>query len=477
MSELDATFKPFEKNLNLNKTLDFLKTAINKADDGELFLERSQNENFLFDDRKLKQSSFSSKEGFGIRAVKGERTAFSHSSEININKIKNAVDSISLKNKESDLINKNYNSLNNDVKRVYSNENPFHNIDLSNKLKLLKKIDEYARQSEKNIQQVSVSLNASLQEVVILRTEEEILNDIRPMVRIYVSVIIEENGKRESGSSGGGGRFNISEIMNEKIWKNHVDEALRIAKVNLRAKPAPAGVMDIVLGSGWPGVMLHEAVGHGLEGDFNRKETSAFSNLIGKKVASENVTVIDDGTIPDRRGSITYDDEGSPSKRNTLIENGILISYMQDRQNARLMNTLSTGNGRRQSFAHPPMPRMTNTFMASGNEDPKNLLKDLKDGIYAVGFSGGQVDITSGKFVFSCTEAYKVKNGAILYPVKGATLIGDGPSAMNKIQGIGNDLSLDPGIGNCGKAGQWVPVGVGQPTVYISGLTIGGRSF
>ena len=297
------------------------------------------------------------------------------------------------------------------------------------------------------------------------------------MVRIYVSVIIEENGKRESGSSGGGGRFNLSEIINEKNWKNHVDEAIRIAKVNLRAKPAPAGVMDIVLGSGWPGVMLHEAVGHGLEGDFNRKETSAFSNLIGKKVASKNVTVIDDGTIPDRRGSITYDDEGSPSKRNILIEDGILINYMQDRQNARLMNTLSTGNGRRQSFAHPPMPRMTNTFMASGNDDPKNLLKDLKDGIYAVGFSGGQVDITNGKFVFSCTEAYKVKNGTILYPVKGATLIGDGPSAMKKIKGIGNDLSLDPGIGNCGKAGQWVPVGVGQPTVYISGLTVGGRSF
>ena len=477
MSEIDATFKPFEKNLDFKKTLTYLKTAINKADDGELFLERSQNESFLFDDRKLKQSSFSSKEGFGIRAVIGERTAYSHSSEINNNKIKNAAESISFRNKEFDLINKSNTRLNNDVKRVYSNENPFHNIDLSNKLKLLKKIDEYARQTEKNIQQVSVSLNASLQEVFILRTEEEILNDIRPMVRIYVSVIIEENGKRESGSSGGGGRLNLSEIINEKNWKKHVDEAIRIAKVNLRAKPAPAGVMDIVLGSGWPGVMLHEAVGHGLEGDFNRKETSAFSNLIGKKVASKNVTVIDDGTIPDRRGSITYDDEGSPSKRNILIEDGVLINYMQDRQNARLMNTLSTGNGRRQSFAHPPMPRMTNTFMASGKDDPKNLLNDLKDGIYAVGFSGGQVDITNGKFVFSCTEAYKVKNGTILYPVKGATLIGDGPSAMKKIQGIGNDLSLDPGIGNCGKAGQWVPVGVGQPTVYISGLTIGGRSF
>ena len=296
------------------------------------------------------------------------------------------------------------------------------------------------------------------------------------MVRIYVSVIIEENGRRESGSSGGGGRYNLSEIMIEKNWKTHVNEALRIAKVNLKAKPAPAGVMDIVLGPGWPGVMLHEAVGHGLEGDFNRKKTSAFTDLIGKKVASKGVTVMDDGTIPDRRGSINFDDEGSPSKRNILIEDGVLVNYMQDRQNGRLMGTHSTGNGRRQSYAHPPMPRMTNTFMSEGKENPKNLLSELKDGIYAVGFSGGQVDITNGKFVFSCTEAYKVKNGAILYPVKGATLIGDGPSAMNKIQGIGNDLSLDPGIGNCGKSGQWVPVGVGQPTVYMKGITIGGSS-
>ena len=476
MSELDATFKPFENNLDLKKTLNFVKASIQKVDDGELFLERSQNESFLFDNKKLKQSSFSSREGFGIRAVKGERTAYSHSSEINIDKIRNASESISLSNRESDLINKNKLTLNKNAKRIYSNENPFHNIQLSKKIKLLEKIDEYTRQANKNIKQVSVSLNASLQEVFILKPEEQILNDIRPMVRIYISVIIEENGRRESGSSGGGGRYNLSEIMKEEIWKNHVNEAIRIAKVNLNAKPAPAGVMDIVLGSGWPGVMLHEAVGHGLEGDFNRKKTSAFTDLIGKKVASENVTVIDDGTIPDRRGSITFDDEGSPSKKNILIENGILKSYMQDRQNARLMNTGSTGNGRRQSFAHPPMPRMTNTFMSSGKEDPKNLLKELKDGIYAVGFSGGQVDITNGKFVFSCTEAYKVKNGNILYPVKGATLIGDGPSAMKKIQGIGNDLSLDPGIGNCGKAGQWVPVGVGQPTVYISGLTVGGRS-
>ena len=320
-------------------------------------------------------------------------------------------------------------------------------------------------------------MNASLQEVYILRPEEELLHDIRPMVRIYVSVIIEENGRRESGSSGGGGRYNLSEIMNEKNWKIHVNEALRIAKVNLKAKPAPAGVMDIVLGPGWPGVMLHEAVGHGLEGDFNRKKTSAFTDLIGKKVASKGVTVMDDGTIPDRRGSINFDDEGSLSKRNILIEDGILVNYMQDRQNGRLMGTQSTGNGRRQSYAHPPMPRMTNTFMSEGKENPKNLLSELKDGIYAVGFSGGQVDITNGKFVFSCTEAYKVKNGSILYPVKGATLIGDGPSAMKKIQGVGNDLSLDPGIGNCGKSGQWVPVGVGQPTVYMKGITVGAVSY
>ena len=477
MSEIDATFNPFETNLDLKKTLNCLKKATRNVDDGEIFLERFQNENFLFDNNKLKQSSFNSKEGFGIRAVKGERTAYSHSSKISNDKIRNASKSISFSKKESDIIlEDNLNSTENNDKRIYTDENPFSNILLSNKIELLKKIDEYARQTDDKIKQVSVSLNASLQEIVILRPTEEIIKDIRPMVRINISVIVEEKGRRESGSSGGGGRFNLEEIMKEQIWKNHINEAVRIANVNLKAKPSPAGVMDIVLGSGWPGVMLHEAVGHGLEGDFNRKKVSAFSNMIGKKVASDNVTVVDDGTIQDKRGSLTFDDEGSPSKRNILIENGILVNYMQDRQNARLMNTNSTGNGRRQSFAHPPMPRMTNTFMSSGEEDPKNLLSDLKDGIYAVGFSGGQVDITNGKFVFSCTEAYRVKNGNILYPVKGATLIGDGPSAMKKIHGIGNDLSLDPGIGNCGKAGQWVPVGVGQPTIYLSGITVGGRS-
>ena len=476
MSEIDATFNPFETNLDFKKTLNCLKNATQNVDDGEIFLERSQNESFLFDNKKLKQSSFNSKEGFGIRAVKGERIAYSHSSEISNDKIRNASESISLSKKESDIFKKDNINLTKNAKKMYTDENPFSNILLSNKIELLKKIDEYARQSNEKIKQVSVSLNASMQEIVLFKQEEDIIRDIRPMVRINISVIVEENGRRESGSSGGGGRFNLEEIMKEKIWKDHVNEAIRIANVNLRAKPSPAGVMDIVLGPGWPGVMLHEAVGHGLEGDFNRKKISAFSNMIGKKVASDNVTVIDDGTIQDRRGSITFDDEGSPSKRNILIENGILVKYMQDRQNARLMNTNSTSNGRRQSFAYPPMPRMTNTFMSSGKDDPKNLLSELKDGIYAVGFSGGQVDITNGKFVFSCTEAYRVKNGNILHPVKGATLIGDGPSVMKKIYGIGNDLRLDPGIGNCGKAGQWVPVGVGQPTIYLSGITVGGRN-
>ncbi|MGD9919539.1 MAG: metallopeptidase TldD-related protein, partial [Paenirhodobacter sp.] len=288
--------------------------------------------------------------------------------------------------------------------------------------------------------------------------------------------IVEENGRRESGSHGGGGRFGLAGLIDPAHWQPAAREALRIALVNLEAEAAPAGQFDVVLGPGWPGVLLHEAVGHGLEGDFNRKQTSAFAGLMGQQVAAKGVTVLDDGTIPDRRGSITVDDEGTPSGRNVLIEDGILVGYMQDRQNARLMGVAPTGNGRRESFAHAPMPRMTNTYMLGGDADPKAILADLKDGIYAVGFGGGQVDITNGKFVFNCTEAYRVKNGVVGAPVKGATLIGDGPSTMRKIRAIGNDMALDPGIGNCGKAGQWVPVGVGQPTLLIGGLTVGGSA-
>jgi TldD protein len=312
--------------------------------------------------------------------------------------------------------------------------------------------------------------------VEILRPEGTRLADIRPMARLNVSVMIEENGRREQGGMGKGGRHGLAALMSAETWKPMLAEALRIAQVNLSAVEAPAGGMDVVLGPGWPGILLHEAIGHGLEGDFNRKETSAFAGLMGKQIASQGVTVLDDGTIPERRGSISIDDEGTPSGKNMLIEDGVLVGYMQDRQNARLMGVEPTGNGRRQSYAYAPMPRMTNTFMLAGTEDPASILSGLEDGIYAVGFGGGQVDITNGKFVFSCTEAYRVKNGQVGDPIRGATLIGDGATALRQIRAIGNDLALDPGIGNCGKQGQWVPVGVGLPSLRIGGLTIGGSA-
>jgi TldD protein len=315
-----------------------------------------------------------------------------------------------------------------------------------------------------------------MQEVVILRADGVAVTDQRPMARVNIAVIVEENGRRETGSSGGGGRAGLAQLLVPHHWQDVAREALRIALVNLEAVPAPAGVMDVALGAGWPGILLHEAIGHGLEGDFNRKGTSAFAGLMGQQVAAKGVTVLDDGTIPDRRGSITVDDEGTPSNRTVLIEDGILVGYMQDRQNARLMGVAPTGNGRRESYAHAPMPRMTNTYMLSGEANPADIVAEVKDGIYAVGFGGGQVDITSGKFVFSCTEAYRVKDGKVGAPVKGATLIGDGPTSLRHIRAIGNDMALDPGIGNCGKAGQWVPVGVGQPTLLIGGLTVGGSA-
>jgi TldD protein len=324
--------------------------------------------------------------------------------------------------------------------------------------------------------QVSATLSAGLQEIEILRPEGEHYTDIRPMARMNVSVIVADKGLREQGGTGGGGRFGLAKLLEPAHWKPLLHEALRIALVNLEAVAAPAGMMDVVLGPGWPGILLHEAIGHGLEGDFNRKKTSAFAGLMGQMIASKGVTVLDDGTIPDRRGSITIDDEGTPSAKNVLIEDGRLVGYMQDRQNARLMGVAPTGNGRRESYAHIPMPRMTNTYMLSGRDDPAGIVASLKDGIYAVGFGGGQVDITNGKFVFSCTEAYRVRGGVIQEPVKGATLIGDGATALKHIRAIGNDLALDPGIGNCGKAGQWVPVGVGQPTLLIGGLTVGGTA-
>ncbi|HHL22848.1 MAG TPA: metalloprotease TldD, partial [Aliiroseovarius sp.] len=359
-------------------------------------------------------------------------------------------------------------------RRLYTDADPIEAAEFPVKIETLREIDAYLREKDPAVVQVSATMRASLQEVHILRPDGTLVSDTRPMAQLYVSVIAERDGRRESGMDAAGGRIGLDGLLARATWQKLADEALRIARVNLDAVPAPAGQMDVVLGAGWPGIMLHEAVGHGLEGDFNRKGTSTFAGRIGEQVAARGVTVVDDGTIPDRRGSINVDDEGTPSRRNVLIEDGVLVGYMQDRQNARLMGVEPSGNGRRQSYAHAPMPRMTNTFMEPGEASRDEVLAELRDGIYAVGFSGGQVDITNGKFVFSCTEAYKVENGRIGAPVVGATLIGDGPNAMKQVRVIGNDMAMDPGIGSCGKAGQTVPVGVGQPTLLIGGLTVGG---
>jgi TldD protein len=359
-------------------------------------------------------------------------------------------------------------------KPLYTSINPIEGTSFQVKTNLLEEIDAYARSLDTRVVQVSASLSASYQAIQILRANGERSADIRPLVRLNVSLVVEQSGRRETGSSGCGGRGKYEEWINKEKWQSQVKEALRIASTNLESIPTPAGEMPVILGPGWPGVMLHEAVGHGLEGDFNRKGTSIFSGRIGEQVTAKGVTVIDDGTMENKRGSITIDDEGTKSSKNILIEDGILKNYMQDRQNARLMNMKPTGNGRRQSYAHYPMPRMTNTYMDNGNIDPQEIIQSLKKGIYAVNFSGGQVDITNGKFVFSASEAYLVEDGKIKQPLKGATLIGNGPDAMSKISLIGNDLALDDGIGTCGKDGQGVPVGVGQPTLLMGGITIGG---
>jgi len=470
----DTPFRPFESHLDAETALSLLREATLGADDGELFFERRRSENLSFDDGRVKNASFDASEGFGLRAVRGETAGYAHSSVIDEHALRRAVSTARLAVGEGGGTMAASPQATN--RKLYSDADPMLDATFPAKIEILREIDDYARSRDARVVQVSVNLAASHQEIVILRPEGTQVGDIRPMARLNVSVIVEQDGRRESGMSGGGGRTGLSGLIDPAHWKPAVDEALRIALVNLRAEPAPAGVMDVVLGPGWPGILLHEAIGHGLEGDFNRKGTSAFAGLMGQRIAAPGVTVLDDGTIPDRRGSITIDDEGTPSAKNTLIEDGILVGYMQDRQNARLMGVAPTGNGRRESYAHAPMPRMTNTYMLAGNADPASLVAELKDGIYAVGFGGGQVDITNGKFVFSCTEAYRVKDGKVGAPVKGATLIGDGATALQQIRGIGNDLQLDPGIGNCGKAGQWVPVGVGQPSLMIGGLTVGGAA-
>lgn len=470
----DTPFRPFETLLDEAAALRTLRAATAGADDGELFLERRRSEAIVLDDGRVKTASYDASEGFGLRAVRGEVAGYAHSTEISERALLRASETARL------AVGDGGGTLAPPPKgtnlKLYSEDNPLADAAFSVKIDTLREIDAYVRALDPRVVQVSATLAASYQEVEILRPEGLRLSDIRPMARLNISCIVEQNGRRESGGHGGGGRYGLAGLMTRDHWQGVAKEALRIALVNLDAVAAPAGTMDVVLGPGWPGVLLHEAVGHGLEGDFNRKKTSAFAGLMGQRVAAPGVTVLDDGTIPDRRGSISVDDEGTPSAKNVLIEDGILVGYMQDRQNARLMGVAPTGNGRRESYAHIPMPRMTNTYMLGGSADRESIIASLKDGIYAVGFSGGQVDITNGKFVFTCTEAYRVQNGRVGEAVKGATLIGDGATALKHIRAIGNDMALDPGIGNCGKAGQWVPVGVGQPTMLIGGLTVGGAA-
>ena len=470
----DSPFRPFETHLDRDAAVEILRNTLIGADDGELFFERCRSEVLSFDDGRLRTSSFDASEGFGLRAVQGETIGYAHSTEISEQAMRRATGTVRLAiGAGGGTLAAAPQATN---QKLYSDHNPLSDSTFPAKIDILREMDAYARGLDQRVVQVSATIAASHQEVVILRADGPDVSDSRPMVRMNVSVIVEQNGQRQTGYVGGGGRYGFNGMLEPTHWQPLIHEALRIAVVNLSAIPAPAGVMDVALGAGWPGILLHEAIGHGLEGDFNRKGTSAFAGLMGQRIAARGVTVLDDGTIPDRRGSITIDDEGTPSGKNTLIEDGVLVGFMQDRQNARLMGVAPTGNGRRQSFAHAPMPRMTNTYMLGGSVDPKDMVAEIKNGIYAVGFGGGQVDITNGKFVFSCTEAYLVKDGKVGAPVKGATLIGDGATALRQIRAIGNDMRLDDGMGNCGKQGQWVPVGVGQPSLLIGGLTVGGSA-
>ncbi|HEY6859737.1 MAG TPA: metalloprotease TldD, partial [Pseudolabrys sp.] len=413
-------------------------------------------------------------QGFGLRAVKDEAVGYAHASDVSEAAIARAAEAVrAVKGGHSGTYAEAPSRTN---RKLYSDENPLGSPAFDTKVKLLESIDAYAREKDTRVRQVTASVAASWQVVEILRADGETYRDIRPMVRLNVSVVAGDGDRQETGSYGFGGRENFQRVIEPQAWQGAADEAIRQALVNLQAVPAPAGEMDVVLGCGWPGVMLHEAVGHGLEGDFNRKQTSAFAGLMGRQVAARGVTIVDDGTMQARRGSLSIDDEGTPTNRTALIEDGILVGYMQDRQNARLMGMKPTGNGRRESHAHVPMPRMTNTYMLAGKHDPKEIIASVKNGLYAVSFGGGQVDITSGKYVFQCTEAYKIESGKVGAPVKGAMLIGNGPTDLHRISMIGNDFALDPGIGTCGKNGQGVPVGVGQPSLRMDKITVGGTA-
>jgi TldD protein len=448
--------------------------GLDGADDGELFLEYRQAEALTFDNGRLKQATYDTAQGFGLRAVKDEAVGYAHASDLSEAAIARAAEAVrAVKGGHGGRYAEAPGRTN---RKLYGDDNPLGEPAFETKVKLLEAIDAYARAKDPRVRQVTASVGATWQVVEILRADGEIYRDVRPLVRVYVSVVVGDGTRQETGGYGFGGREAYQRFIERQSWQGAVDEAVRQALVNLDSVPAPAGEMDVVLGSGWPGILLHEAVGHGLEGDFNRKKTSAFAGLMGQRVAAQGVTVVDDGTVAARRGSVSIDDEGTPSNRTVLIEDGILVGYMQDRQNARLMGMAPTGNGRRESHAHVPMPRMTNNYMLAGSHDPKEMIASVKNGLYAVNFGGGQVDITSGKYVFQCTEAYRIENGKVGAPVKGAMLIGNGPTDLHRISMIGNDFALDPGIGTCGKNGQGVPVGVGQPSLRLDKITVGGTA-
>jgi TldD protein len=447
--------------------------ALRSCDDGELYLQYTASESFAFDDGRLKTADFNTQAGFGLRGVSGETTAFAHANELSEAAIRRAAETMSVLDPARSLKAAPPRRTN---ATLYTDADPLTLVPFARKVALCQQIDVAARARDPRVAQVSVTLSGSWSVVEIVRADGFVAHDVRPLVRINVQIVVEQNGRRESGFHGLGGRYLYDSLFDPATWNRAIDIALDQALINLDSVAAPAGEMTVVLGPGWPGVLLHEAIGHGLEGDFNRKGTSAFSGRIGERVASPGVTVVDDGSLGERRGSLSIDDEGTPTQCNVLIEDGILKGYIHDRLNARLMGVAPTGNGRRENFAHSPMPRMTNTFMLAGKDDPAEILKRAKNGIYARSFGGGQVDITSGKFVFSCTEAYRIEDGRLGAPIKGATLIGDGPTVLTRVAAIGNDMELDEGVGVCGKGGQSVPAGVGQPTLLIEGLTVGGTA-
>ena len=451
-----------------------LGAALAGSDDGELYLEYRESEQISLDDGRIRSAGFDTTFGFGLRAVAGEATGYAHAGELSAPALRRAAQSVA-------AVAAGYSGSAAEPPRatnarLYSDANPLGATEFPARTALLAEIDVYARGKDPRVVQVMASIAGEWQAVQIMRADGARVADLRPLVRLNVTVVVEKGGRRETGSYGTGGRFAYDHVTAPEVWRGAVDEALRQALVNLDSVAAPAGEMEVVLGPGWPGILLHEAIGHGLEGDFNRKKTSAFAGLLGTRIAAPGVTVVDDGTLLDRRGSLTVDDEGTPTSRTVLIEDGVLVGFMQDRLNARLMGMRATGNGRRQSHAHAPMPRMTNTVMLAGQHSPEEMIRSVRRGLYAVNFGGGQVDITSGKFVFSASEAYLIEDGKVTAPVKGATLIGNGPDALTKVAMVGSDMALDPGIGTCGKNGQGVPVGVGQPTLKLSGLTVGGTA-